>query len=40
MEAIDSECLDPGRYALRVFAAQTDFASDYQLSHVLDANGC
>jgi hypothetical protein len=40
MEAIDSECLDPGRYALRVFAAQTDFASDYQLSYVLDANGC
>lgn len=40
MEAIDSECLDPGRYALRVFAPQAESAGDYQLSHVLDANGC
>lgn len=40
MEAIDSECLDPGRYALRVFAPQAEAAGDYKLSHVLGANGC
>ena len=40
MEAIDSECLEPGSYALRVFAPEAQAAGDYQLSHVLDANGC
>jgi hypothetical protein len=40
MEEIDSECLEPGSYALRVFSPQDDAAGDYQLSHVLDVAGC
>lgn len=40
MERIDSECLEPGRYALRVFAPQAEAAGDYQLSYVLDVSGC
>jgi hypothetical protein len=39
-ESIDSACLEPGTYALRVFSPQTDAAGDYQLSHVLDVGGC
>lgn len=39
-EPIDSACLDPGSYALRVLSPETEVAGGYQLSHVLDANGC
>lgn len=40
MEGIDSDCLEPGGYVLRVFAPQAEAGGDYQLSYVLDVSGC
>jgi hypothetical protein len=39
VEELDSACLPPGSYVLRVSTPQ-DGTGDYQLSYVLDANDC
>lgn len=38
-EELDSPCLDPGAYALRVFTP-FDAPGEYQLGYVLDVSGC